>query len=177
MPVITFSSIFPKHHPRAGQPTRFAHKIRATFALTQLNLTQPMGSVKCTTIRAGERWKKGDRFMPREWSGMPYRSKQTNILEEQLTVLDAIPFERNEDECFAFGHKLYAFQIEHIAKNDGFDSAAELLAWLPQQFKGQILVFFPIIWQDCLYKWQYIEESTEGGCFCKPPEDLICKRK
>lgn len=81
--VITFSRIFPAHHPKAGQPTYFVEKLITSFDQTQLGFEQilkfpasPLGQIvdlkifdscqpKHHTIRAGHRFKVGDKFSPR----------------------------------------------------------------------------------------------------------------
>jgi hypothetical protein len=95
---MTFSRYFASGHPRKGQPTQFIEKILLSLIeighisigkaceigremkmegfqyideLRKLKL-QP----KHHTIRAGNRWKPGDLFSPRIWTGNPYKSKQ-----------------------------------------------------------------------------------------------------
>jgi hypothetical protein len=90
--VITFSRVFPSHHPRAGEPTYFVEKVwnsiaydltiyAEQFPIPYKELGIDFSKVKDTdqkhhTIRAGHRWKVGDYFSPRVWSGKPYNSKQ-----------------------------------------------------------------------------------------------------
>lgn len=91
--VITFSRFFPAYHPKAGQPTYFVEKIwqslggpthdhAMAFAERPGDYTSSIAwgyrmvdGIKHHTIRAGHRWKEGDWFSPRVWSGKPYRSK------------------------------------------------------------------------------------------------------
>jgi hypothetical protein len=97
--VITFSRAFPLYHPRAGEPTYFVEKVWKSLNITEQNLHKFLPFVeaynevtintpvknlvkfsdlnpKHHTIRAGHRWKAGDYFSPRVWSGKPYNSKQ-----------------------------------------------------------------------------------------------------
>lgn len=98
--VITFSRVFPSYHPRAGEPTYFIEKVvgglvandvkgcdtplikslrdSGLLSISVLNeITKgTYAQYKHHTIRAGHRWKVGDKFSPRVWSGIPYRSKQ-----------------------------------------------------------------------------------------------------
>lgn len=96
MRVITFSRCFPGYHPRKGEETFFVEKIlngiadKTSSGIVDLNkldervrgivndfvLLCSSEDVKSHTIRAGRRWKKGDLFSPRVWSGKPYASKQ-----------------------------------------------------------------------------------------------------
>lgn len=93
--IITFSEFYPKYHPKAGEPTFFVEKIWE--GLARLGNLDPGNSIilqhvlderienyamgrifdpKYHTIRRGNRWRVGDWFSPRVWSGKPYRSKQ-----------------------------------------------------------------------------------------------------
>ncbi len=97
--VIIFSEYYPKHHPKAGEKTFFPEKILAgldigkcvLWTVTQEDLGIPIRTyydslfdnivffrenIKHHTIRRGNRWKVGDWFSPRVWSGKQYRSKQ-----------------------------------------------------------------------------------------------------
>jgi hypothetical protein len=90
--VITFSRVFPSYHPRAGEPTHFVEKIWQSLGGVSTEYTNNFmtpnykdsivwgyqlvkGGPKVHTIRSGHRWKKGDWFSPRVWSGKPYNSK------------------------------------------------------------------------------------------------------
>jgi hypothetical protein len=86
--VITFSRYFPAHHPRCGESTYFVEKIWASLETSFLDqladedrifnprLSLDVFAPKHHTIRAGHRFKAGDWFSPRVWSGKPYNSKQ-----------------------------------------------------------------------------------------------------
>ncbi len=96
MKQILFSRHFPVGHPRAGEPTWFVEKIWRCLCDTErfyelaayeqefeqhfpcqyteeedVMFHQP----KHHTIRSGHRWKAGEWFVPKVWSGKPYRSK------------------------------------------------------------------------------------------------------
>lgn len=87
--VITFSRTFPGYHFRKGEPTFFIEKfwasqhvdfdykapVKTLLLIADLFADMP----KHHTIRAGKRWKIGDKFSPRVWSGRPYNSKQIII--------------------------------------------------------------------------------------------------
>ena len=100
--VITFSQRFPSYHPRKGEPTFFVEKLLLSFInigdisiskaveiARELNLHSDFQDMyrirkvdmphKHHTIRSGHRFKKGDKFSPRTWSGKPYNSKQAFI--------------------------------------------------------------------------------------------------
>src|ERR1043166_3949048 len=98
--VVTFSQTFSKGHPKEGQRTNFVEKIWASLVdqgiaapefwdgWYNLNINYDFDGnnfSNCTiepkhhTIRAKARFKAGDRFSPRIWSGRPYASKQITI--------------------------------------------------------------------------------------------------
>lgn len=75
--VITFSRYFPKGHPRAGEETYFVEQIyNSIFSLNDwsdapeqdedyiIPLNLDIIGIKHHTIRAGNRWKVGDKFSP-----------------------------------------------------------------------------------------------------------------
>ena len=104
--VITFSRVFPAYHPKAGQPTGFVEKLWQSllivnkenegfkselFVLSRNEMllkehshwwtTNPIP--KNHTIRAGHRWKVGDKFSPvygRVSPTTPNRSSLPRIL-------------------------------------------------------------------------------------------------
>jgi hypothetical protein len=164
--VITFSRTFPAYHPRAGEPTYFVEKlyksilkptdhvpitgIESGLSLFALADAQP----KHHTIRAGHRWKVGDWFSPRVWSGKPYNSKMITIapdiqikhtwdveLDACSVMSIALPGER----------QLYTFEYDEtlddrIAANDGL-SPEDFYWWFSRSpefkkrkaFEGQII--------------------------------------
>ena len=90
--VITFSRHYPSYHPRKGELTYFEYKV--CRSIWDLKLFSDSDLIyypdfpayvayghppKCHTIRAGHRFKPGDWFSPRVWSGKPYNSKQIII--------------------------------------------------------------------------------------------------
>ena len=95
---IIFSRKFLKGHPKYGTPTYFVEKIWESIRLPEkeycfnlpdeyLNFLRKESSeiwAKHTTIRAGHRWKVGDKFSPRVWSDKPYRSKQITFAPDTI---------------------------------------------------------------------------------------------
>lgn len=91
--VLTLSVTFPKGHPRAGEPTNFKEKMaNAIYHMRHPEVFEPgepnNEDEKYHTIRANnELWKKrfeeierGEACLSiRQWSGLPYRSKQETI--------------------------------------------------------------------------------------------------
>lgn len=144
MRVITFSRYFPKGHPRAGEPTYFVEKmIRAyylrsnamtistdlidDFYLNQVKGIEPVANFepKWHTIRAGNRWKVGDLYAPRVWSGKPYASKQISFLPP-IKIEKIWEFGISKEDYFIKGDngiiRAIGFdELGEIAKNDGLD--------------------------------------------------------
>jgi hypothetical protein len=172
MRVITFSRYFPKGHPKAGQPTYFVEKIwkglwdkeesghnpiypqwmnyDQAFPVTydikeNIHNHQP----KWHTIRAGNRWKVGDQYSPRVWSGRPYASKQIEFAPP-ITIEKIWEFGISKDDYFLRDEsgviKSVGFnRLIEIAQNDGL-GADDFEAWFaihPKKgvatFTGQIL--------------------------------------
>lgn len=154
--VITFSRTFPSYHPKAGRPTYFVEKIwESTKTFSEISLP---GNVlfdeqyrylrnpfvpKHHTIRAGHRWKVGDWFSPRVWSGKPYNSKQIQFAPE-IQIKQIWDVEFDEDAClWIYSDKEKGAGVLHrVAKNDGL-SLTDLMTWFNKPFTGQI-----ICWND-----------------------------
>jgi hypothetical protein len=149
--VITFSRQFPKYHPKAGQPTYFKEKLlHSLLSMDVINLYSPFVTdvelnlkhfcegTKNHTIRAGNRWKVGDKFSPREWSEKPYNSKMTTIAPD-IEIKKIFDFEITNNEIYINGQSS-SFTNLDIAINDGLDYK-DLLQWFqfPKPFKGQII--------------------------------------
>lgn len=83
------------------------------------------------TIRSGHRFKEGDWFSPRVWSGKPYNSKQI-IIAPDIQVKKEWKFDLCDDyiwinakkHCHVLEHEL----LESFAMNDGLESQ-DLLDW------------------------------------------------
>lgn len=102
---------------------------------------------KVHTIRPGKRFKAGEKFSPRVWSGTPYHSKQI-IIAPDLEVKQVYDIEIHEDNeifidgtwAFTLGSKTFG---DVIAQNDGL-SVKDFQDWFSElPFKGQI-----ICWTD-----------------------------
>lgn len=148
--VIIFSRVFPYYHPKAGEPTYFVEKLWQSIG--QCFFDQVPGCVlgnfepKHHTIRSGKRWKAGDKFSPRIWSGKPYTSKQI-IIAPNIEIKKVWDIEMDENGIFAINGK-YVDDNETLAQNDGL-TEIELFHWFmpdyhnPKTFNGQI-----ICWSD-----------------------------
>lgn len=153
--VITFSRTFPSYHPRKGEPTYFIEKIYASLADTLSGFKIPNDankywdwyeyyncrSPKHHTIRAGHRFKAGDWFSPRVWSGKPYRSKQIVFAPDiQVKKVWSVGIRIRGDfkEFYSEDCDLTNTSIGHLAVNDGL-STEDLFSWFTRPFEGQII--------------------------------------
>lgn len=159
--VITFSRKFPTTHPRKGEPTYFVeqilnsllrvqeidvHKIDSILNYTLLNQFGLKCGIKKHTIRGGHRFKTGDYFSPRVWSGKPYCSPQITLIPDlKIQKVHDIVFVQ-KDKFLQVNGCVYEFgyeeMIEILAKNDGL-STDDFKAWFSKPFDGQI-----ICWDD-----------------------------
>jgi len=168
--VLTFSRFFPAYHPRVGQLTGFVEKIWRGFKDETYGLPKEWHSYirdytkavddrsaidllsyylsvepKYHTIRAGHRWRVGDKFSPRVWSGKPYRSKQA-VIGPDIEVKRAWNIEIKANDKIIIDHCDFGTFCEVnpdvmvLAKNDGL-STVDLLNWFPnnKDFEGQII--------------------------------------
>jgi hypothetical protein len=108
----------------------------------ELKVISDCDDKKHHTIRAGHRWKVGDLFSPRVWSGKPYNSKQI-VIANDIQIKKIFDFELTFDDLFFINDNLYAYSSSHdaleaLAKNDGL-SQVDLLNWFNKPFKGQII--------------------------------------
>lgn len=166
--VITFSKVFPKGHPKQGQPTHFVEQISASLNLPlmgvnsmnflcELNLkipssvlsdfdrsliSIPLDKRKNHTIRAGNRFKKGDFFSPRVWSGKPYNSKMITIAPD-TEIINTWSIEIYPTGEIMINGKFFCSLCSEnwykLCKNDGL-SSEDMRNWFSKlPFKGQII--------------------------------------
>jgi hypothetical protein len=154
--VITFSRVFPKYHPKAGQPTGFIEKIFHSIYKDKPSmffdakpgdiwLDPHLTGAKHHTIRNGNRWKVGDKFSPRVWSGKPYASKQITIAED-IEIKQIFNFSKDliSDKWYVNGVEMSSAERIDLAENDGL-LYKDLLDWFQKPFNGQI-----ICWSDAV---------------------------
>lgn len=166
--VITFSRTFPKHHRRAGELTNFVEKVWKSIDFANLDWfkfgneyeefedllndyisTQYLP--KRHTIRAGHRWKRGEFFSPRYWSGIPRRSKQITFAPDiQIKKIWNIEISSSflglgyEDFILIDGEPLLMGKLTELAENDGLP-VEDFTSWFGMdkkktvEFSGQIL--------------------------------------
>lgn len=162
--VMTFSRVYPSYHPKAGQPTYFVEKILRSqitdeymstyyhnmevlrsfggYDIIGLNL-KPLETFtpKHHTIRAGHRWKAGDWFSPRVWSGQPYRSKQIQFAPDiQVKKVWNIEmrFEQTSPVAIIENRVIMFDQFKALATNDGL-LPSDMMAWFNKTMHGQII--------------------------------------
>jgi hypothetical protein len=164
--VMTFARVFPSYHPRAGQPTYFIEKIYASLADTIKGFKIPNNAnaywdwheyytttPKHHTIRAGHRWKVGDKFSPRVWSGKPYQSKQIVIapdIEVKKTWPIRIDLADQYESVYLLDENGDSISVDEkqLALNDGL-TEQDFYDWFDtlknrrEIFKGQV-----ICWND-----------------------------
>lgn len=171
MKVLTFSRFFPAYHPRKGEPTFFVEKINkslgwehgipfgdeteAHFKNLGIEYSHEIyknSLPKFHTIRSGNRWKVGDKFSPRVWSGAPYKSKQIEIAPpievKKVWEFKFIPKTWIDESSIEIsGRKIEAPEFNLLAMNDGL-STYDLLYWFGEgkemstkrkPFAGQII--------------------------------------
>lgn len=166
--IITFSMNFPTVHPKAGEPTNFVEKLCNAFQeigtgiseIDELDLDQgpweEFGK-KWHTIRAGRRWKTGDKFSPRVWSGKPYNSRMVTIADD-VEIVNVWDFEikvfppsdliaMHHSIAFINGQRVIGNQYFELAENDGL-TYYDFIDWFMPKgklvpFDGQIICWKP----------------------------------
>lgn len=150
--VITFSRTFPSYHPKAGQPTYFVEKIYNSLyghnirnwphnTPDKLEIDADITEIKHHTIRAGNRWKAGDWFSPRVWSGKAYHSPQITIASDiEIKKVWNIGLKIRGDfkEFYCGDCDLTGTSLIEIANNDGL-TLSDLFSWFNKPFEGQII--------------------------------------
>lgn len=112
--VLTLSKVFPKTHKRAGEETKFEtyfllgikkHTIRANYPLWEKRIAEIQQGKAVLSVR--------------QWTGMPYRSKQVEIA--RLTAEDGVGIQMLKmidlfRPTIIDGHKV---ELPDLAANDG----------------------------------------------------------
>lgn len=138
--VIVLSRTFPKWHPRAGEPTYFGEKAFETIMYERNGTTVAYDwPGKYHTIRGNydlwrKRFEKIDRgeacLVLKQWSGVPYRSKQETIA--LLTKEDGIGLQKLEFYNGCLQQPILSsgltIRVESLAQNDGL-SLEDWEAW------------------------------------------------
>ncbi|PIZ51128.1 hypothetical protein COY27_04755 [Candidatus Woesearchaeota archaeon CG_4_10_14_0_2_um_filter_33_13] len=197
--VITYSHNFQKTHPRSGDDTFFVEKFYNSLGivpslneLLELNPTKPKELItnffhrinvdkilfeqpKHNTIRAGNRFKKGEYFSPRIWSGKPYCSPQIILAKDQLITqtytIEIYPTTEitiNKRYFGYFGSK----NFYTLATNDGL-SGKDFVNWFNKlPFKGQIICWSKEVEYDnceflgCDWRYNFPISSIPNKAIC-----------
>lgn len=164
--VITFSTVFPAYHPKKGEPTHFVEGFYNSLYSRNNLMDYPVGveidesvlGMKKHTIRAGKRFKEGEYFSPRIWSGKPYNSKQIIIapdtkiakiwdIEIKIDLIKAIiPEKKDIYAIFIQINGKPFLEHEKLAQNDGL-LLEDFINWFllspdfkkNKKFTGQII--------------------------------------
>ena len=161
--IITFSTRFPAYHPKVGEPTNFVEKIwESLIQLEEISISRccelsretgignyTMNSIrkinfepKFHTIRAGHRFKVGDWFSPRIWSGKSYHSKQI-IIAPDIQVKKVWDFEFIHGSVISDNDVMTVvngsiISILGLSENDGL-TEEDFMYWFNKDFNGQII--------------------------------------
>lgn len=113
---------FPQSHPRKGQETDFLDSVYKRIKIHTLRLNYPLWEKRFEKIAKGEAV-----LVLKQWSGVPYRSKQETV--KVLEELDGIGLDKVEVK----GEGLYfcnGIQInpDRLALNDGL-TYEDFKAW------------------------------------------------
>lgn|SRR3990167_1265004 len=177
--IIAFSTKFPSYHINKGKPPFFVEKIlnglkvgykdysyfQKLLVLNAKNIDsgkltiadindfwtalEPIEETKLHTIRVGKRFKLGEKFSPRIWSGRPYFSPQI-IFFDDLEIQYCPDF-----LCTGFyGDKnnLWLVNSRPLASIESIDLAigdglkyADMLSWFNKPFHGQIICWSKLV--------------------------------
>jgi hypothetical protein len=150
--VLMVSRVFPKGHPREGSETRFYEKI-----LSGCGSDIPWeddGLPKITTIRSNyDLWAKraeqinaGKAVLSlRQWSGLPYRSKQIEFMQLEKVGIEKVSIvnsQWNGQRIVTVAVESSMRNIDLVAKNDGL-SVDDFCKWFKfkDDFEGCVLHF------------------------------------
>ena len=153
MKEIMFSRVYPKDHPRKGEPTYFVEKVLRQLIIDDKASTEDLKSElvhipilgrisgKGHTIRKGHRFNEGDYFKPKVWTVLPYKSVKHQFAPP-VKVEKVYNFEITDGQIVIDG-KLFATPwLNRVAFNDGL-TLADFYAWFkyPKPFDGQVIVW------------------------------------
>lgn len=148
---IMFSTSFPKGYKNEGNRTFFVEKIYNELGIKLEDIqseVRPLINdffvlngeyIKKHTIRGGNRFKAGDKFSPRIWSGKPYASKQIILARDiEIVKVSDIEIDFSKEKSILINGADASHLLATIAFNDGL-SVEDFVAWFDKPFKGQII--------------------------------------
>lgn len=112
--VLTLAKVFPKGHPKAGQPTGFKEKFLKGEKIHTIRLNPDLWRKRIIDIQNGDA-----KLSIRQWSGKPYRSKQEIIKDIYYDLNGNIGYEVMDFSAFKTRPAKYGFLKPIIAGNDG----------------------------------------------------------
>lgn len=147
--VIIVSRQFQTKHPRKGQPTDFADKIRNAIAVMnkrkQLSNNEPPTALKLHTLRGDlQKWTKyfelinaGTHYLSiRVWAGRPRQSAQVEVLrltKDNMIGLQRLDFVFDKTgKSFTVMVDRKVIPVDKLANNDGL-SLNDWLAWMKDE--------------------------------------------
>jgi len=146
--VITYSRLFPKYHPRKGEPTYFVEKVlnsnkipyRQNWYFDELKRLNPdlqesiietfflslnwkIKEEKPHTIRAGNRWKVGYKFSPRVWGNNvnPKSGKSGPYQSKQIIIAPDIEVKKMWEFDICGSDHFLDGKREFATSGDSFD--------------------------------------------------------
>lgn len=135
--VVTLTKKYFNGHPRAGQPTNFAHLVLSGKKIHTCRHNYDYWSKKIDTLKDA-----GGMLCIREWSGKPYRSPQSTIVEipSELVHVSKLEITRTR-----ITHPIPSYvytatvnrkwvSILAIARNDGFSNIYDFESFIEPTF-------------------------------------------
>lgn len=110
-----------------------------------LQILSKYKAAKHHTIRAGHRFKAGDKFSPRVWSGKAYRSKQI-IIAPDIEVMKTFDFHIRKNDYFINHSPVNYNQLKVVAANDGLE-IDDFECWFNVK-KGEVFAGQIICWNE-----------------------------
>ena len=105
---------------------------------------------KLHTIRKSGRIRLGMKLSLREWSGLPYRSKQDIIIDTNCKLVQKIRVCQNSFGRFVYiddrEEPLPEPEVERLARNDGFENADQFFSWFGFDFSGHIIHWSSVVY-------------------------------
>ena len=122
---------------RLNNKSTNAGKLTFTQITEFFDSLKDVNSMKIHTIRSGFRFKSGELFSPRVWSGLPYRSPQIIFWDD--VECDVQKIEISDFKVKIDGREIDKMETYHLAHNDGFNDLVSFWSWFQDDFKGQII--------------------------------------